>query len=144
MNTTKVHESIKSLDLRSFMNGFESDNDFNMNHFLSLIDETDENTTLRILSHFNDSLLKISNDFSVDPPKANADEIWKMCHKISSSAQLLGFSGYTHHAKELGILSRDPIVQTEKLTSCLIEFLQSTMELQAKIIANCAYIKHHL
>lgn len=86
-------------EITKFYNYFKNSKGFNTHAFQMLLEDTDELTVLRILSQFlvtiTDCKNKMLNALESDDPEC----IWKCCHKIAGSADLLGFT-------EIGSTSR--------------------------------------
>jgi HPt (histidine-containing phosphotransfer) domain-containing protein len=107
-------KKIRSSDLKSFIDQFENNKQFTVENIEGLISDTDETTALRILARFTETLSEIKNTFDKALISNEFSEVWMYCHKVSSSAELLGFIDFTEKAKQLGIEVKNPLLDVEQ------------------------------
>ncbi len=91
-------------DLKGFWYGFKDNLDFDQESFFQLFQDTNEDTTLRILARFNENLMECYQKISEAMNNEDCEVIWRACHKLAGSSELLGF-------KKFGSLSREISVQ---------------------------------
>lgn len=130
-------------DLQLFLNGFENDPHFNKESIIKLAAEMSEVTALRVLARFIQTLGEIKRPFENALATESFDSVWMFCHKISSSAELLGFINFANHARKVEIEIRDENIETaDKLASTQL-FLTDSEKLRPKIIASNDQIKNY-
>ena len=87
--------------LHSFLESFEAKEFFDRDIFANLVEDTNEETVVRILAHFSENLrdgvAKIEESLGTE----TCEEVWKVSHKISGSAELLGFKPYADRSRDL-------------------------------------------
>jgi HPt (histidine-containing phosphotransfer) domain-containing protein len=82
---------VKHSELTAFLSHFRQQSGFNDEAFLNLVEDTNETVTLQILARFQKTLSECENSIRVGIEKNDRDLLWKTCHKIAGSAELLGF-----------------------------------------------------
>lgn len=143
LETTTINQ-IKSSDLKTFLKNFLRDSDFNSDNFMNLVSDTDENTALRILARFTESLNDIKNIFNQSLTTHDFEPVWMSCHKVSSSAELLGFIDFSNEARRLGLIIKDVNSDKEYILLNVKNLSLNAELLRAKILEACSYIKHYL
>lgn len=100
MNTTDQNEINKEINkLRAY---FEANpQKYSLDSLDTLQQDTDAKTVFKILGHFSDNLLASSIELEKAVEDQDAQSIWKIAHKLTSSAQLLGFTYFYTLSKEL-------------------------------------------
>lgn len=87
--------------LAGFLEHFSPRPDFDMQIFTHLYEDTNEDTVIRILAHFNENLkegvLRMEGALAAE----NCEDVWKTSHKIAGSAELLGFKPYADRSRHL-------------------------------------------
>ncbi len=134
---------IRSPDLKSFLDHFESNKQFTVENIQGLISDTDETTALRILARFTETLNEIKNTFDKAFISNEFSDVWMYCHKVSSSAELLGFIDFTEKAKQLGIDVKNPLLKIEQKRQNVKAFSKEAENLRAKILSSFLGIKHY-
>ena len=133
----------KTSDLKSFWQGFKDSLDFDQESFFQLFQDTNEDTTLRILARFNENLVETIQKITAAMEVEECEVIWKACHKIAGSAELLGF-------KKFGGISRDLSVQVRanpdysSHAAEMQDYLEKTSSLHAKIKNFCPTLSSYL
>lgn len=101
-NFEKSSVKIKSDQIQKFISQFSADPGFAEQSFQILLDDTDETTVLQILYNFLDSLSECAEiAYAVQNNPWHPEMLWRICHKISSSAGLLGFKKYANLTKAI-------------------------------------------
>ena len=132
----KVQGGVIDPNLRAFSEHFASGPGYERDILSNLLEDTNEDTVLRILAHFNENLKEGCQKINEATSAENCETVWKTAHKIAGSAELLGFRDYANRARELSRLVRaNPVFDShiEEIT----KFLKSTTELTAEISATC-------
>src|SRR5690606_7109929 len=86
-------------DLDAFMNYFIKKSNFSRATFDQLIEDTSEEVAFKILARFKQTLTECKDQIRTGLSNGDGESIWKACHKVAGSADLLGF-------KSLGATSR--------------------------------------
>lgn len=86
----KIENLIKDL---AIIDGFDS------TLFDQLVEDTTPEVSIKILARFYETLSESLDLVEQGITKNDADQVWKACHKVAGSAELLGFA-------EFGKLSR--------------------------------------
>lgn len=92
---------IKHHELKSFFEYFNHKADFARQTFLNLYQDTNEETVIRILAHFNENLKEAVQKIHEAEAEENCETVWKSAHKLAGSAELLGFKRFAAAAREL-------------------------------------------
>lgn len=69
--------------------------------FKQLVSETSEDVALRILARFSISLQEAGESIERGIAEDNAEAVWRACHKLVGTAELLGFHEFGLRAKYL-------------------------------------------
>lgn len=88
-------------ELRSFFDYFNHKNDFERQTFVNLYQDTNEETVIRILAHFNENLKEAAQKIKEAMAEENCETVWKSAHKLAGSAELLGFKRFATDARDL-------------------------------------------
>jgi len=97
---------------------------FDSTAFIQLIEDTGPHVALRILARFELGVQECITAIQNGIAQENSDAIWQACHKITGSAELIGFKKFGDKSRKL---NRDvkvlPDIQThlEELTQYLRE-----------------------
>lgn len=129
--------------LQAFLEHFMRKDFFDGRIFSNLLEDTNEETVIRILAHFNENLkegiLKITDSLA----KEECEEVWKASHKISGSAELLGFKSYAHKSRDLSKQIRaNPVFSVHEST--IRSYLQETQMLSQEIVTAFPTLKAFL
>lgn len=92
---------IKHPELKTFFDYFNHKNDFERQTFVNLYHDTNEETVIRILAHFNENLKEAVQKIKEAQLDENCETVWKSAHKLAGSAELLGFKRFAGSAREL-------------------------------------------
>jgi HPt (histidine-containing phosphotransfer) domain-containing protein len=123
-------------DLNAFSEHFLNSEGYENEVLGNLLEDTNEDTVLRILAHFNENLKEGSEKLQGAISQSNSETVWKTAHKIAGSAELLGFRDYANRSRELSRVVRaspDFTTHAEEIDS----YLQATKNLSAEISATC-------
>jgi HPt (histidine-containing phosphotransfer) domain-containing protein len=130
-------------NLGAFWQFFKKNEGFDPESFLQLVEDTGEDTTLKIIARFTETLKEtesyVRQGLASDDPEA----IWRAAHKISGSANLIGFT-------QCGDLARDlshQIKANPDLSNYSAEidiFLKIIQSLISQINVNITNLKAHL
>ncbi len=96
-----INNLIQSSELRLLFNYFSQKADFNTHVFLDLYNDTNEETVIKILAHFNENLKESIKNLKTAMSEKNCEIVWKSSHKIAGSAELLGFKLLAEQARKL-------------------------------------------
>lgn len=71
--------------------------------FAQLLEDTNAETSLRIMARFyqsvEEAIVQIQNGLKND----DADSVWKACHKLAGSSELLGFYKFGQDSRKLNL-----------------------------------------
>ncbi len=87
--------------LKSFIKNLDPDIEFDEEKIQELCSDTDEETVLKILARFHETLVDSIEKMQLAVESVDSEVIWKVAHKISGSAELLGFKVYGQEARKL-------------------------------------------
>ena len=87
--------------LKLFIQNLDPDIEFDENKIQELCSDTDEQTVLKILARFHETLVESTEKMQGAIESVDSEVIWKIAHKISGSAELLGFTDYGQEARKL-------------------------------------------
>ncbi len=105
-----------------------------------LIEDTDEETVVRILANFARGLEESFSKTVQAVAVQDVDTIWKASHKVAGSAGLLGFVVLGGHARDLSTeLKADLDFSKHKIAS--EEFLLKMQTLLAQLATSCPNLK---
>lgn len=123
-------------DLNAFSEHYLNSSGYENEVLGNLLEDTNEDTVLRILAHFNENLKEGCEKIKTAISQNNSEPVWKTAHKIAGSAELLGFRDYANRSRELSRLVRaTPDFDTHKTD--IEAYLKTTSELTAEISATC-------
>lgn len=123
---------IKHHELKSFLDYFSQKNGFERQTFVNLYQDTNEETVIRILAHFNENLREAVQKTRDAQSDENTEAVWKSAHKLAGSAELLGFKRFATGARELSKQIRaNPVF--ENYTSEISTYLNQSDELSQQI-----------
>lgn len=138
-----AEDIFKTTDLRNFWSGFKDSVEFDQESFFQLFQDTNEDTTLRILARFCENLNEATQKISAAIQSEDCETIWRACHKLAGSSELLGF-------KKFGGLSRDLSVQVRanpdysSHASEIEDYLGQTAALKTQIKNFCPNLSSYL
>lgn len=126
-----------SSDLNSFASHFLDSPGYENAVLANLLEDTNEDTVLRILAHFNENLKEGREKLKSAIAQKNVETVWKTAHKFAGSADLLGFRDYANRSRELSRLVRaSSDFDSQKMT--IEAYLKSTADLAAEISSTCS------
>ncbi|MEK6556019.1 MAG: hypothetical protein AABZ31_12310 [Bdellovibrionota bacterium] len=134
---------LETQDLTRFWNTFKSLDGFEPECFLQLVEDTGEDTTLKILARFTETLKEAEGHVLEGQINEDANVIWRACHKVAGSANLIGFVQY-------GVFSRDlshQIRANPDYSNYIPEigsFLAQTRDIQFQIKETITNLSEHL
>lgn len=119
--------------LKLFIENLDPDVEFDRHKIQELFSDTDEETVLKILARFHETLVDSIEKIQSAIESIDIEVIWKTTHKISGSAELLGFMEYGQEARKL---SHDLKANTDFNQNSLRinNFLNKTRILKFKIM----------
>lgn len=131
-----VSSSLMEKELRAFKEHFSTAPGYEKAVLANLLEDTNEDTVLRILAHFNENLKDGCEKLKSATDQENSEVVWKTAHKIAGSAELLGFRDYANQSRELSrVVRATPVFDTH--AEAIRVFLKATTELTAEISATC-------
>lgn len=133
----------KTGDLKSFWYGFKDSSDFDQESFFQLFQDTNEDTALRILARFNVNLDESLQKISAAMVTEDCEAIWKACHKLAGSSELLGFKKFGILARELSVQVRaNPAYSSHAVE--LKDFSDKVLHLNKQIKKYCPNLSSYL
>lgn len=130
-------------DLKGFWNGFKDTLDFDQESFFQLFQDTNEDTTLRILARFNENLLECRQKILEAMGTEDCEVIWRACHKLAGSSELLGFKKFGGLSRELSVQVRaNPVYSSHQPE--LEEYVAKISSLTAQIKIFCPNLVSYL
>lgn len=125
--TTTNPMSIRE-DLNEFLAAFPNGDGFNLTAFQQLAEDTDEDTTLRILARFWQNLQETLADVDPESIHEHYGRMQRLAHRVAGTAELLGFQMLGQMARELDRqLKTDPSAPNVK--EGLMAFIQVSLRL---------------
>lgn len=109
----------------------------------NLLEDTNEDTVLRILAHFNENLKEGTEKLKMAKGQSNCETVWKTAHKNAGSAELLGFRDYANRSRELSRIVRatpDFASHEKEINS----YREATENLSAEISTTCPGLNSYL
>lgn len=92
---------LKVAELNAFVTHFKQFPCFAEKLFFGLIEDTNEEISLKILARFQITLQEAELSIREGLRELNQDKIWKTCHKMAGTSELLGFQGLAKTSKSL-------------------------------------------
>ena len=130
-------------DLKGFWYGFKDTLDFDQESFFQLFQDTNEDTTLRILARFNENLVESIQKISAAMQVEDCEVIWRACHKLAGSAELLGFKKFGGVSRELSVEVRaNPVYSSHAVE--LEEYVAKLSSLTKQIKNFCPNLASYL
>lgn len=111
--------------------------------FQHLLEDTAPVVVLKILARFNVSLRDAMSVIQDGVAKNETAEIWKACHKLTGSAELLGFKEFGQRSRRLD-LELKTMPQMDLHTQEIHEYLQQAEALSQRISTSFPQIKNYL
>lgn len=142
-NPRKPMKKYADPDLNAFSSHFLNSAGYENDVLGNLLEDTNEDTVLRILAHFNENLKEGVAKIKDAILKENIESVWKTAHKIAGSAELLGFRDYANRSRELSHIVRE----TTDFKSHFDEintYLKATEVLTADIASTCPGLGSYL
>ncbi len=129
--------------LKLFIENLDPDVEFDREKIQELCSDTDAETVLKILARFHETLVDSIEKAQSAIEIADVEVIWKTAHKISGSAELLGFVEYGQEARDLSHYLR---ASTDFDTSRqrINNFLNRTKILKLKIMKSIPALNEFL
>lgn len=123
-------------DLNAFSNHFLNSEGYENEVLGNLLEDTNEDTVLRILAHFNENLKEGAEKLKAAISESNAETVWKTAHKIAGSAELLGFRDYANRSRELSrVVRTSPDFNSHRAE--IESYLEATANLSSEISVTC-------
>ena len=133
----------KTEDLKKFWYGFKDSSDFDQESFFQLFEDTNEDTTLRILARFQENLADAIQKLTDAMKSEDCEVIWKASHKLAGSSELLGFRKFGGRSRELSVDVRANLVYSAHAEE-LKDYLEQTLNLHSKIKSFCPSLSSYL
>ena len=130
-------------DLKGFWQGFKDSLDFDQESFFQLFQDTNEDTTLRILARFNENLVESMQKISAAMQAEDCEVIWRSCHKLAGSAELLGFKKFGTYSRDLSVQVRANPVYSSHAAE-MEDYLNKTSGLHTQIVKFCPTLASYL
>jgi len=125
------------------LRAFDGAVDLDRTDILQLSQDTSEETVLRILARFHETLEESRRQSQAGMENGEASKIWQACHKIAGSSELLGFKPFGKMSRRLSYALRE----NEDLAAFRNEierFLEEASGLSEKIARSCPDLKAYL
>ena len=129
--------------LKLFIENLDPDVEFDREKIQELCSDTDAETVLKILARFHETLVDSIEKTQSAIEIADVEVIWKTAHKISGSAELLGFVEYGQEARDLSHYLRantDFDISRQRINN----FLNRTKILKLKIMKSIPALNEFL
>ncbi|MGZ3691846.1 MAG: Hpt domain-containing protein [Pseudobdellovibrio sp.] len=97
----EMHAKLKNNELRVFLIHFKAQKEFNYEIFQNLYHDTNEDTVIRMLAHFEENLKVTLDQLKLGLSENAAERIWKAAHKMAGTSELLGFEAYARFSRSL-------------------------------------------
>ncbi len=119
--------------LKLFIENLDPDVEFDRDKIQELCSDTDAETVLKILARFHQTLIDSIEKIQSATEIVDTEVVWKTAHKISGSAELLGFVEYGQEARKLShdLMANDDFNQHSQQIN---NFLNKTKILKFKIM----------
>lgn len=134
---------MNNIKLKLFIENLDPDVEFERDKIQELYSDTDAETVLKILARFHETLVVSIDKIQLAIDLNEVEVIWKTAHKISGSAELLGFVEYGQEARNLSHDLRASLDASESLLR-INNFLNSTKILKLKIIKSLPALSEYL
>ncbi len=119
-------------ELRVFLIHFKTLKEFNYEVFLNLYQDTNEDTVMRMLAHFEQNLRATEDQLKLGISESEAERVWKAAHKMAGTSELLGFTVYAKSSRNLSkLLQATPT--TNIYLKKIQDYLKSTTQLLQQI-----------
>ncbi len=132
-----------SYDLNAFLAGFSEESGFSRQSFLNLIEDTNEDVALKILARFQISLKECEEVLRNGLQQKSSDMLWKICHKMAGTSDLLGFHQFAKASKALS----HNLKATSDIESHLEEldsYLKNCVTLKSDLSSHCPNLANYL
>lgn len=117
--------------------------EFDSKAFQQLTEDTDQQVALKILARFSVTLLECLQQIEVGLQQDDGDSIWKACHKMAGSGELVGFKQFGSEARSL-IANLKALNDTQSHLAEIQYFLTNGFSLKQKIESSFTNIKSYL
>jgi HPt (histidine-containing phosphotransfer) domain-containing protein len=138
-----VEHGFESQDLENFWSAFQTDEGFSQTGFLQLLEDTGESTVLKILARFSESLREGGRGINAALLNDDCETIWKLCHKLAGSAELIGLKAYAVLGREISHqVKANPHLDGHRAE--LTIFLEWTDKVRTRMNHRCPELKNYL
>ena len=100
-NFTEIESLLSNSDLKKFLIHFAPLNEFDQHSFKNLYHDTNEETVIKMLAHFQANLLDTTEQLQLGLATDNLEIIWKAIHKMAGTSELLGFKNFAINSRAL-------------------------------------------
>ena len=116
---------------------------FDSQAFNNLLSDTSQAVTLRILARFQVSIEDAIKTIEKGLNENTSEEIWKACHKLTGSADLLGFKSFGEHSRTLDVKLKNTNALAESRTD-VVKFIEAARAVSFAISASSPQLKNYL
>lgn len=126
---------VQNHELKLFLTYFCQRTDFDLGLFMTVYNDTDEKTVIKILAHFKENLKDCTATLIAASQTKDIDLTTKAIHKIAGSSELLGFKIYADQSRDLIKKLRSVLVYDHHISD-IQAYLSYTQELSLSISLN--------
>jgi len=130
-------------DLKEIVYRLQNFSGFDIAAFKQLIEDTGELVALKILARFYLTTEETITNVKMGIENDDSDIIWKACHKLCGSAELLGFKSYGQKSRKLNLDVKampDVPLHMNELTS----YISEGREIMKAILLSFPNLKNYL
>lgn len=110
-NTDAILEEFFSLfknaEIKNFLLHFVPNNEFDSVAIKNLLQDTGEETVIKMLAHFQENLFDSSEQIKNGLNSDNVEMVWKAMHKLAGTSELLGFKNFSVQSRQLSKLVKN-------------------------------------
>ena len=125
------------------LRAFEAGSDLDRAEILQLCQDTSEETVMRILARFRETLEESRQQSQSGLERGEPSKIWQACHKIAGSSELLGFKPFGKQSRRLSYALREN-EDIAVFRADIERFLEEASSLSKKIVQSCPDLKVYL
>ena len=131
------------LDHENVFKALQNMPEFDAKAFQQLTDDTDQQVALKILARFSVTMTECLQQIEEGIQKEDGETIWKACHKMAGSGELVGFRQFGAEARSL-IASLKALNDPQTHRDEIQNFLKNGYGLKQKIESSFTDIKSYL
>lgn len=95
-----------SKDIETLLDGFKTFSGFSADAFDHLMEDTSADVALQVLARFSRSLVEATATIDQGLKDDSSEKIWKACHKLAGTAELVGFKKFGDVSRKLSHVIR--------------------------------------